>query len=341
MTDLDVEIIAGDRVIPVTVPDADVHRSGRVARHLAGKVLGLENPGAVQFVSARLGRVIDADETLVEAGLRDGDALTLEVEGDAATVDPVTQVVPVAAGTPAAAWSPRAAPPPPPPPPQHAAPTPSAGGRRWVPIVAVIAVLTLAGAGVAAAVVLRPDDDPPAAAETTEPEARTVTVPGETVTTVVTDTRTDAAPDTDDDVVDDAPPPSTGRTVAGPGYVMTVPRGTGWTVGAARTGNGGRQLLRRIVGPGGIVIRIVHTPDFEAKPGSDFVVASEPIATPAASASRVTLEDFPTPECEQQLCDDFVLNDPAFGGLAILVNGTGDDDAAQAALAIAESVEPS
>lgn len=84
-----------------------------------------------------------------------------------------------------------------------------------------------------------------------------------------------------------------------------------------------------LTGPEGVIV-IVHTPGEPGRPDPDLVVSSRPIQTGAAETSRKTVEGFPTPECRDRLCDDFVLNDPAFGGLAILADDTGISSAATA-----------
>lgn len=124
--------------------------------------------------------------------------------------------------------------------------------------------------------------------------------------------------------------------IAGDGYELTVPAG-GWVVGEQRVENGGRLLRRMLTGPEGVIV-IVHTPGDPARPNPDLVVSSQPVQTGAAEASRETVEGFPTPECRDRLCDDFVLNDPVFGGLAILADDAGSSSAATAGQEMALSV---
>jgi len=52
---------------------------------------------------------------------------------------------------------------------------------------------------------------------------------------------------------------------------------------------------------------------------------------------KLVLANFPTDECRDRECDDFVLNDPSFGGLALLASDSGGP-ASKAAARIARSV---
>lgn len=123
-----------------------------------------------------------------------------------------------------------------------------------------------------------------------------------------------------------------------PGYEIRVPVGAGWSVGDTVVENEGRRFSRTITGPDGAVVRIVHTPGFDAAPDPDTVVARSNFPSSAVSSQRLTLANFPTDECRARLCDDFILNDPVFGGLAILANGSGANEVAVAAEQIASSV---
>lgn len=69
------------------------------------------------------------------------------------------------------------------------------------------------------------------------------------------------------------------RAITGPGYQLIVPTGSEWAVSDMRTANEGRQLSRVVTGPGEVVIRIVHTPVFEAAPNPDSVVVREPFTS--------------------------------------------------------------
>ena len=95
---------------------------------------------------------------------------------------------------------------------------------------------------------------------------------------------------------------------------------------------------RELHGPEGEVVKVIHTPDFEAKPDPSKVVERRALdGTQSARASLVVLQDFPTDECGDRRCDDFVLNDPGFGGVAILASDSGGT-ASDVARAIATSV---
>jgi hypothetical protein len=195
----------------------------------------------------------------------------------------------------------------------------------------VLAILAAAGGGIATALIVRGNTD---AANPTAREQSSVEDDGRLATDRASE---DAAADspTDDTTTSGA---AASRLITGPGYELTAPRGSDWVIGPPESGNEGRLLTRLLTGPGGAVIRIVHTPGSEAEPDPATVVSREPFAAPARDAQRFTVEDFPTAECGDRLCDDFVLNDPVFGGIAILANGTGMEGAAAAAEQIALSV---
>lgn len=209
--------------------------------------------------------------------------------------------------------------------------------RPWLFAGAVLAILAASGGGIATALIVRGDSDavdrPAFEDSTIEEDDR-----------LGTDSRASADPEESEGAAvaptsaDTTTPGEGARLIAGPGYEFNTPGGADWVVGPPETGNEGRQLTRLLTGPGGAVIRIVHTPAFEAAPNPDTVVSREPFVAPAQNAERVTLDDFPTPECRDRLCDDFVLNDPGFGGMAILANGTGGEGPAAAAEQIALSV---
>ncbi|HET8755546.1 MAG TPA: hypothetical protein VFM58_06045, partial [Solirubrobacteraceae bacterium] len=233
---------------------------------------------------------------------------------------------------------------------RDATPTPAPPAPRRTSPVTVVAVAVAALAVAALAfVLLTGDDSTPSsepraalagdAAATPEPEA-TVAVTAEPdaaaqdeeVDAVATEEPVEDAP------AEDPPPAPTTRVVKGDGYEFTVPKGAGWSLGRRETGSSGRLFRRELTGPDGIVILIVHTPDDPARPDPSTVVRRRGLDAQATDAARLTLQDFPTDECEGRRCDDFVLNDPAFGGLAILANGTGSEPAAVAARDIARSV---
>lgn len=124
------------------------------------------------------------------------------------------------------------------------------------------------------------------------------------------------------------------ETVAGGGYDFQVPAGPGWSVGEPTTANGDALVERRINGPGGIVIRVVHTPRERARPDPDAVVSVAPFESAVPDSEVFTVSGFPTAECERTTCDDFVLNAPEFGGLAFLASDSGGP-ASQAARTMA------
>jgi hypothetical protein len=123
------------------------------------------------------------------------------------------------------------------------------------------------------------------------------------------------------------------RRISGPGWRGRAP-GSGWKIGSP---SGGALLVRTLTGPGGAVIRIFQTPKEDANPGTFRVGALKPLKTHAKSSSLATVKNFGTAECAQRRCSDLLLNDPAWGGLAITVNATGGSRLAMAK-AIAASI---
>jgi hypothetical protein len=179
-------------------------------------------------------------------------------------------------------------------------PKPVRGGRRLLALAALVlavvaVVVVLAGRG----------DDPDVSAG---PPAATATV-------APTETEEVAAPA--DEV---APTPSPEPIVITLGELQfDVPEG--WDVGAPRTASRGQMLIRDLRGPDGEAVSVIHTPDVEAKPDPSKVVERQPLEdTQADQAALMVLEDFPTDACRDRLCDDYVLNDPGFGGVAILAS---------------------
>lgn len=143
----------------------------------------------------------------------------------------------------------------------------------------------------------------------------------------------DAAVEADPSVDRDADPDGVWRYERPDGFVVFGPSEE-WDIKAAGSKNDGRQVLYRMTGPDGAVIRLVHTPGDRAAPNPEHVVDRSPLAAQVDEAELVVLENFPTDECRQRRCDDYVLNDPAFGGLAILASDS-DGVASQAAEKVA------
>lgn len=145
------------------------------------------------------------------------------------------------------------------------------------------------------------------------------------------------APTSDpDDVPTSAPSVAATQTVSGNGFTAELP--DDWSVGAPTLQNDGKQVVRLLTGPDGAVIRLVHTPDYRADPGSKYTVSRSGLTTGAAESELILLDDFPTPECERRRCSDLVLNDRAYGGLATLVNGLPGSHRYAVAEALARSV---
>jgi hypothetical protein len=89
---------------------------------------------------------------------------------------------------------------------------------------------------------------------------------------------------------------------------------------------------------GQTVIRIFHTPDEDANPGTFETGERKPLESQAAESELATVKNFGTPECRNRNCSDLLLNDPAWGGIAITVNAT-RGERLDAAKAIAASIE--
>jgi len=157
-----------------------------------------------------------------------------------------------------------------------------------------------------------------------------------------------AAADPDDAVADEPPSPATTNPVAGDtqqvvgdNWVADAPAtNNGWRLGDTTTANRGRQIIRHLRGPHNAVITIVHTPRFEARPDPAYEVDEFPLQTRARDSRLVILEDFPSDGCRGRRCSDFVLNDPAYGGLAILANGEPGDEVFRVADVLARTVRP-
>jgi hypothetical protein len=159
--------------------------------------------------------------------------------------------------------------------------------------------------------------------DTPEPAATAVATPSATATHTPT------------------PPPATVaagvRSISGSGFAYTVPSTDGWSLSAAP--HGAALLVRRLTGPDGELIRIVHSPAVRAEPVASTVVSEEAFDAPSVrDARKFVLAHFPSDRCAQRRCDDYVLNDDAFGGLAILASDSGGR-ASRVAGRIARSVK--
>ena len=156
-----------------------------------------------------------------------------------------------------------------------------------------------------------------------DPSARTAVVATPTATATATPTSAPTAA------------PAGVRKVSGGGVTYTVPAMDGWTLSAPQRG---ALTVRRLTGPDGELIRIVHSPGVRAEPVASTVVSEAAFAAPSVDdARKFVLEHFPSDRCAQRRCDDYVLNDDAFGGLAILAGDAGGP-ASRVAARIARSV---
>ena len=131
-----------------------------------------------------------------------------------------------------------------------------------------------------------------------------------------------------------AVPPAATRRISGPGWEGRAPR----AFKVARSG-GGNLRVHVLTGPGGAVIRIFHTPNEKANPGSFETGKRKALKTHAKESSLATVRNFGTAECKSRNCSDLLLNDPAWGGLAITVNAT-SGQRLEVAKTIAASIAP-
>ena len=185
------------------------------------------------------------------------------------------------------------------PPPRHADPLRRGG--------AIALVVVLAAFGIAF-LVTRGGDDPPPRAERPAPTASPPSTAAETPVATP-----EAPPSTETDDL-----PALSERFGGAGFVAEMPSlADGWEIGDERDAEG--LMIRELRGPEGALIRMVQTPGGEAEPDESLVVEELALKTAAAASRLVTLKDFPTEECAERICSDFLLNDPAWGGLAILV----------------------
>jgi hypothetical protein len=111
-------------------------------------------------------------------------------------------------------------------------------------------------------------------------------------------------------------PPADTRRISGPG----------WEGQAARsfkvTRSGGGDLRVHVLTDGDTVIRIFHTPNEQANPGTFETGKRKALKSNAESSEIATVKNFGTEECKDRTCSDLLLNDPAWGGIAITVNAT-------------------
>jgi hypothetical protein len=261
---------------------------------------------------------------------------------------------------PAVGTSAAAAPAPPPPPPsattaqnapqpEHPAPQPPSHRGFLLALATALAVVLAAIAGIALA---RSGDS-----SATKTGAESPTITAKTVTvdrTVPAPTPAEPEPTDPDDttVPDDTTEPTDAvdpgaatvqltRRLAGAGWIADVPSpDDGWSVTGPVTKNDGKQIIRKVEGPDGEVVELVNTPDHEAKPPDEYIVDEQSLTTSAARSRLVIVKDFPSDACRGRRCTDFLLNDPAFGGIAVLVNGEQGDDAYATAAAIARTIQP-
>lgn len=126
------------------------------------------------------------------------------------------------------------------------------------------------------------------------------------------------------------------RRISGPGWEGRAPRA--FKISGVERQSGGRLLARTLRGDDGLVIRIFHTPEEDANPGSFQVGKLQPLESAAKESNLAIVENYGVPECASRRCGDLLLNDPAWGGIAITVNAT-KGERLDAAKAIAESIK--
>jgi hypothetical protein len=109
-----------------------------------------------------------------------------------------------------------------------------------------------------------------------------------------------------------------------------VPTGGGWTTGRERRDSSGK-MIRDIEGPDGELVRLTYTPNVDARPDPSTVVRTRPFRDSEADEAQImVLRDFPTDECRNRLCDDYILNDDNHGGVAVLASDSGGPASAMA-----------
>lgn len=126
------------------------------------------------------------------------------------------------------------------------------------------------------------------------------------------------------------------RRISGPGWEGRAPRS--FKISGVERQSGGQLLVRTLRGDDGLVIRIFHTPEEDANPGTFQVGDLEPLETNAQESNLATVQNFGTEECKSRKCSDLLLNDPGWGGIAITVNAT-QGERLDAAKEIAASIE--
>jgi predicted nucleic acid-binding Zn ribbon protein len=187
---------------------------------------------------------------------------------------------------------------------RHIGPKPKRS-KKWL-IIGLLALLLVLLLAIVALAVLGGDDKP--AAKKATPTATATEAPTEA-------------------------PPSTTRKISGPGWEGQAPR-EGWKL--TRSG-GGDLRVHVLTGPDGAVIRIFHTPKEKANPGTFETGKRKSLKSNADSAELATVKNFGTSECASRSCSDLLLNDPAWGGIAITVNAT-NGERLQTAKDIAASI---
>jgi hypothetical protein len=129
--------------------------------------------------------------------------------------------------------------------------------------------------------------------------------------------------------------PSAVRSISGDGFSYEIPAAAGWSLSPEEKGS---LTIRELSGPGGELIRIVHSPGVRAEPVVSTIVSEDAFEVPSVpDARKFVLKNFPSEGCRDRRCDDYVLNDDAFGGLAILA-GDSAGPASRMAARIARSV---
>ena len=126
------------------------------------------------------------------------------------------------------------------------------------------------------------------------------------------------------------------RRITGPGWEGRAPRS--FKISAVDRQSGGQLLVRTLRGEDGLVIRIFHTPEEDANPGTFRVGDLKPLESNAKESNLATVKNFGVPECANRNCSDLLLNDPGWGGIAITVNAT-QGERLDAAKEIAASIK--
>lgn len=175
--------------------------------------------------------------------------------------------------------------------------------KKWLLILLLLLLLLLIGAAI---FLLTRDDEEPAPKPTPTPTA-TAEASAE-------------------------PTPDSFRRISGPGWEGRAPR----SFELDRSGGG--DLRIHVLTDGETVIRIFHTPNEKANPGTFETGERKPLETQAEESELATVKNFGTPECRSRNCSDLLLNDPAWGGIAITVNAT-KGERLDAAKEIAASIE--